>query len=226
MECRTIPEPKPRNGLDQRRGVGNFLHLRIRYFAEHLNQTSATSTDEVLFQQIRAGRHDLLESLYSQHRAAFLRYATQQLYAEEEDAADCFQEAVIVFYKNVASGKLSELTCSIRTYLFAVGKRMIYKRNQQRRRESPVDLETERNPADELDLSMYQRIEDDHRRAVLRAGIERLGETCQRILILFYYHRYPIESIQTTLELSSPGAVRVKKLRCLDQLKQLLSNPG
>ena len=93
-----------------------------------------TTTDEALFQQIRAGKHELFELLYSQHRAAFLRYAEQQLYANEEDAIDSFQDAVIVFYKNVTSGKLTELTCSIRTYLFAVGKRIVYKRNQQRRR--------------------------------------------------------------------------------------------
>ncbi len=206
--------------------VGFSLLLARTYSVLHLDTTTNTSADEALFQRIKAGQHDLLETLYTQHRAAFLKYATQQLYAEEEDAADCFQDAVIVFYKNVVSGKLIELTCSIRTYLFAVGKRIVYKRNQQRRRESPVDLETERNPSDELDLGIYERIEDDHRRTVLLTAISQLGDNCQQILKLFYYHRYPIESIQVALEYSSPGAVRVKKLRCLDQLKQLLKNPS
>lgn len=190
-----------------------------------MEKTTITSSDEVLFDRIKGGQHDLIEQLYRQHRDAFVRYASQQLYANEEDAADCFQDAVIVFYKNVVSGKLVDLTCSIRTYLFAVGKRMVYKRNQQRQREAPADLDTDRNPSDELDLSLYDRIDDEHRRAVLLSGMNRLGETCRRILTLFYYHRYPIESIQTTLELSSPGAVRVKKMRCLDQLKQLITKP-
>lgn len=182
------------------------------------------TADLRLLENIRSGRHELLDTLYQDHRDAFLRYAQQQLYANEEDAADCFQDAVIVFYKNVVSGKLTELSCSIRTYLFAVGKRMVYRKNQQRRRESPVDLETERNPADELDLSIFNRIEDDHRKQLLAGALGRLGDTCRQILTLFYYHRYPIESIQNKLELSSPGAVRVKKLRCLDQLKKFLSN--
>lgn len=188
-------------------------------------EKQADLTDDVrLLENIRAGRHELLDHLYRDHRDAFLRYAQQQLYANEEDAADCFQDAVIVFYKNVTSNKLTELTCSIRTYLFAVGKRMIYRKNQQRRRESPVDLETERNPADELDLDIFQRIDDDHRRQILAAAMSRLGDTCRNILTLFYYHRYPIESIQQSLSMSSPGAVRVKKMRCLDQLKQIFSN--
>ncbi|NJO87114.1 MAG: sigma-70 family RNA polymerase sigma factor [Lewinella sp.] len=56
--------------------------------------------------------------MYRQHRTAFVRYASQQLGSEEDDAADCFQEAVIVFYKNVSGGRLEALSCSIRTYLF------------------------------------------------------------------------------------------------------------
>ena len=187
-----------------------------------MDTTTVTTTDESLFEQIKAGRHELLDTLYSDHRSAFIRYATQQLYANEEDAADCFQDAVIVFYKNVVNGKLTELTCSIRTYLFAVGKRIVYKRNNQRRREAPADLETGRNVSDELDLSMYERIDNDHLRQSMLTAIGKLGETCQKILQLAFYHRYPIESIQTEMGFKTPGAVRIKKMRCLGELKKFI----
>ncbi|PHI20746.1 hypothetical protein CEQ90_06765 [Lewinellaceae bacterium SD302] len=190
-----------------------------------LEKQADLSADLQLLQNIRDGRHELLDTLYRDHRDAFLSYARQHLYANEEDAADCFQDAVIVFYKNAVSGKLTELTSTIRTYLFAIGKRMVYRKNQQRRREAPVDLDLERSPADEIDLSIFTRIDDDHRKQFLAAAMNRMGDTCRQILTLFYYHRYPIESIQTTLNLSSPGAVRVKKLRCLESLKKMLSKP-
>lgn len=188
-----------------------------------MKTTTDLTADLALLEAIRSGQHELLDTLYQDHRAAFLHYARQQLHANEEDAVDGFQDAVIVFYKNVVSGKLTDLSCSIRTYLFAVGKRIIYRKNQQRHRESPVDLDTRRNPADELDLSVFQHIESDHNKQLLASGMAKLGDTCRKILTLFYYHRYPIESVQTTLGLSSPGAVRVKKLRCLDQLKNILT---
>ncbi|MBC6995669.1 sigma-70 family RNA polymerase sigma factor [Neolewinella lacunae] len=182
--------------------------------------------DTALFDAIRSGRHELLDELYVRHRAAFLTYAQRQLFATEEDAADCFQDAVIAFYKNIVSGRLTELTCGIRTYLFAVGKRMVYRRNQQRHREMPTDpdagLGLGNDPSSELDLSLLNRFDQDHDRALLAHGIAKLGETCQQILTLFYYHHYPIESIQSTLNLSSPGATRIKKMRCLDQLKTIL----
>ena len=183
--------------------------------------------DTELFEAIRAGRHELLDELYVRHRAAFLTYAQRQLYATEEDAADCFQDAVIAFYKNVVSGRLETLTCGIRTYLFAIAKRMVYRKNEKRHREVTSDPAAGgglgNDPAHEVDLSLLNRFEDDHRKALLTAGLERLGDTCRQVLTLFYYHRYPIESIQDALGLSSPGATRIKKMRCLDKLKQLLN---
>lgn len=183
--------------------------------------------DEALFTGIREGNHQLLDQLYLQHREAFLTYAQRQLYATEADAADCFQDAIIAFYKNVVSGRLTEMTCSIRTYLFAIGKRLVYRRNQQRKREVPSDPDSGiglgNDPANELDMSLLNRFEDDHRKALLAGALTKLGGTCQQLLTLFYYHRYPIESIQNTLELSSPGATRIKKMRCLEQLKKILT---
>lgn len=190
-----------------------------------MKNSSVKLTDEQLLQQIQRGQHELLEVLYRQHRTAFVRYAAQQLHAEEDDAADCFQEAVIVFYKNVSGGHLQVLSCSIRTYLFAIGKRMIYKRNEQLRRERPTDLEADREALKGLDLGVYQRIDDEHRREVVTRALAQLGDPCRQILLLFYYHHYPIESIETALGFSSPGAVRVKKLRCLEQLKAILKHP-
>lgn len=185
-----------------------------------------TDSDQALFEELKLGKFERLDELYIQHRQAFISYATRQLYATEEDAADCFQDALIVFYKNIVGERLVVLSCSIRTYLFSIGKRMVYKSNKHRQRESPTDLVVEIiAAADELDMSVYQKIDQEHQSAVLLHAMRKLGEPCNQILSLFYYHNYPIESIQITLGLSSPGAVRVRKLRCLEQLKQLISTP-
>lgn len=186
-----------------------------------------STKDTELFEAIKEGRHELLDQLYREHRAAFLTYAQRQLYATEDDAADCFQDAVIAFYKNIVSGRLTELTCGIRTYLFAIGKRLVYRKNQQRHREVPSDPDAGiglgNDPANELDMSLLDRFENDHRKALLDGALNKIGGTCQELLTLFYYHYYPIESIQEALGFSSPGATRIKKMRCLGKLKELLT---
>lgn len=186
-----------------------------------------STNDAELFTAIKGGRHELLDQLYQDHRSAFLTYAQRQLYATEDDAADCFQDAVIAFYKNIVSGRLTELTCGIRTYLFAIGKRLVYRKNQQRHREVPSDPDAGiglgNDPSEELDMSLLNRFEDDHRKALLTTALGKMGDVCKELLTLFYYHHYPIESIQNNLNLSSPGATRIKKMRCLDKLKQILT---
>jgi len=186
-----------------------------------------STNDTVLFEAIKGGRHELLEQLYQDHRAAFLTYAQRQLYATEDDAADCFQGAVIAFYKNFVSGRLTDLPCGVRTSLFAIGKRLVYRQNQQRHREVPSDPDAGiglgNDPAGELDMSLLNRFEDDHRKAMLATALGKMGDFFKELLTLFYYRHYPIVSIQNNLKLSSPGATRIKKMRCLDKLKQILT---
>lgn len=183
--------------------------------------------DLELFEALKSGRHERLDDVYIRYRSAFLAFAQQDLYATEEDAADCFQESVIALYKNIVSGRMPELTSRLSTYLFGIGKRYVYRKNQKRHREVTTDPDAGigiGNQAGEgLDLSIFHRIEDEHQKAMLLAGFAQLGDTCREILTLFYYHNYPIESIQDSLSLSSPGATRIKKMRCLDKLKQILT---
>lgn len=182
----------------------------------------AQHEDTALFEAIRGGNHTLLDRLYLDHRAAFVTFACRQLFATEEDAADCFQDAVIAFYKNIVSGRLQELTCSIRTYLFSIGKRLVYRRNHQRQREQPTDHEAGVQPADELDWSLIDRFEHEHQRSVLLAAMNKLGEPCRKILTLYYYHHYPMNSVAESVGLPSAGATRIKKMRCLKELKKLV----
>ncbi|NJB86924.1 RNA polymerase sigma factor (sigma-70 family) [Lewinella marina] len=187
----------------------------------HRMQTQ--TEDNELFEAIKRGQYELIDQLYLHHRDAFVTYAQRQLSATEEDAVDCFQDSVIAFYKNVVSGRLTELRCTIRTYLFSIGKRLVYRRNHQRRREPPTDHESGSNPADELDWSLIDRFEEQHNRKLLQSAMDQLGSPCREILTLYYFHHYPIESITQSVGLPSPGATRIKKMRCLQSLKQLVN---
>lgn len=186
--------------------------------------------DLELFEALKAGQHQRLDEVYTRYRSAFLAYARRDLYATEEDAADCFQESVIALYKNIVSGRMPELSSRLSTYLFGIGKRYVYRKNQRRHRELTTDPDAGiglgNQAGEDLDMSIFHRIEDEHQKAVLAAGFARLDDTCREILTLFYYHNYPIDSIQDSLNLSSAGATRIKKMRCLDKLKQFLIPPS
>ncbi len=180
------------------------------------------SSDAELLDGLRGGDEKAVDRLYREYRDKFFQFAGSRYNCGEEDAADCFQDAVIVVYKNARAGKLDEMTASVQTYLFAVGKHLVLKKFRRTKREVVTDFEDRPEPTHGMDLTIYRQIDDDHRRETLARGLAGLGEKCQQILHLFFYERYSIESIQLRMGFSSPGAVRVKKHRCQEQLRLLL----
>lgn len=184
-------------------------------------KSTTLTTDQQLLEQVQAGQYEVLSEVYRRYRGEFVVWAGRVYSCSETDAADCFQDAVIVFYKNVRNGRLTELTSSLKTYLFAIGKRLVSGQRRRQKREMTTDYDEWPLPG-EVDISLYDRIEDDHRRTTVESALERLGDPCRTILRLFYYHQYPIESIQSSLGMASPGAVRIKKMRCLEKLRSLI----
>ena len=154
------------------KAVSQSVHLAHQQSPRNVKILDKPTDDAALFAAIKAGRHELLDELYTAHRAAFIVYAQRQLHATEEDAVDCFQDAVIAFYKNVQSGRMTELTCAMRTYLFGIGKRLVYRRNQKRMREVPTDpaegIGLGNDPTSDRDLSLLNRFDDDHRKGAPR----------------------------------------------------------
>ncbi len=66
-----------------------------------------------------------LKALYHEYREAFLGFG--QRYQLDKDAlVDIYQEAFLALRKRGISGKLNEVNSSMKTYLFGIGKFMIY----------------------------------------------------------------------------------------------------
>lgn len=56
------------------------------------------------------------------------------------------------------------------------------------------------------------------------AIVEQLGETCRKILVMFYYENLPIKEILEQLDYENEQVVRNKKYKCLKQLEQMISD--
>ena len=83
-------------------------------------------TDKEIVEGIRNDENGALEFLYKEnfHAIAYFIYNNN---GNEQDAKDICQEAVILFYEKI-KGNALELNCSIKTYLYAVCRRLWLKR--------------------------------------------------------------------------------------------------
>lgn len=174
-----------------------------------------------LIKDIQAGGHKKLQELYQQYRTPFLRWAMRRYRCTEHLADDVFQEAMIALYENIRKGKLTKLSSSVKTYIFAVGKNLLLGRLKSKHHQT---LTTDEFPLHEQDTAIgpLEKLKLNDRAEALAEALDQLGEPCSTLLRLFYYHRYSMEAIARELNYSSDNVAKVQKVRCLNRLREIV----
>ena len=91
----------------------NFPKWVTNEIAQHQTMNDQTTLDKV-----RKGDEDIIKELYREHREQFLKWVQFQYNLDSDSAADIFQWSIVIFYENIASGKLTTLTSSVKTYFY------------------------------------------------------------------------------------------------------------
>jgi RNA polymerase sigma factor (sigma-70 family) len=176
---------------------------------------------ENLITLLQKGDQRALEHVYELYRKPFLEFARKYL-KDTELIEDTYQDAVLALYENALKGKFKEMNSSIKTYLFAIGKYMIFKHlrksNQQISLtvELPEDLEWESYD----DESMQEQV------ILLEKYLEKLGEKCRQIIELSYYQQKSPEEITEFLQYPNKETLKSQKSRCLQHLKKMFQVHG
>ena len=173
--------------------------------------------DALLFQSILKGQEEGLVELYRLHRTEFIKWAWQQFKLDEHDAADVFQDTIISLRSNIVKGKLTELSSTLKTYLFGIGKNIALGRLRQNGKwyKNPELMEVQEEKS-----SITTKIEESDRTNIVSGLLENIGEPCLSILRLYYYQNYSMEAIANTLDYKNENVVKSQKLRCLKKLKE------
>lgn len=173
--------------------------------------------EKKLLIEIQAGKQKAIETVYNRYKAEFIIYALRfSIY--EEDALDIYQDSIIILYENIVSGKLSTLTSSLKTYLFAIGKYKIY---------NTLKLKINTTDYLEYEFLLGEETQDDftlqeENIEKIQIAYQELGEKCQQVLKLFYFENRDIEEIKNKLNYASKDVVKSQKSRCIKHLKTIL----
>jgi len=135
-----------------------------------------------------------------------------------DDAKDIFQEAMIVLYEKVRSGSF-ELNCQVKTYIYAVCKRLWLKKLQQSSRFgiSTEGLETEILVDDEIEDHSKRNAEFE----IMEKAIDNLGEPCKSLLEAYYLKKKSMQEIAATFGYTNPENAKNQKYKCLLRLKKI-----
>jgi RNA polymerase sigma factor (sigma-70 family) len=168
-------------------------------------------------------REQAIRQLYEEH-AEITRSFIKGKGGTEQDADDIFQETILSFIDVVQKGKFRQES-GIRTFLISISKHLWY--NEIRRRQRAGNRETlYESDRDTEEDGISEVIQDREMKQQLNLLLHELGESCRKILELFYFENLSMKEIVSQMHYENEQVVRNKKYKCLQQLTdKMKQNP-
>lgn len=173
---------------------------------------------DILIERLKAGDKTALAEVYKLYREPFLQFA-KRYHQGEELLQDIYQDVSIALFDRAVNGKLELERSSIKTYLFSMGKFMLFTRLK---REQPnLELKEDQEWTQGLyeDAKLFIE-EPDPKVSFLGKSLANLGEKCRQILEYYYYENKSMKEIQQLMDYNHPDVVKSHKSRCMKSLKE------
>lgn len=180
--------------------------------------------EEELLLRIREGNRVFLNGLFQEYWPAFLAFLTKSFGMDEEEVREIYVRAFTTFYYNIKDGKLSApLQSRLKTYLFGIAKNYVLKQfgSVYRERmthtdemESVVQLFQQPDIVDYYEYRWQQQL--------VQRLLDQIGDPCRKLLILSFVQDFADEAIMEELDIPSTVAVRQRRFRCLEKLRNMV----
>ena len=178
---------------------------------------STLEEDLILLEGIAAEDRNSVEQLYRQH---YIMIQTMVLAnaGTKDDAADLFQETVIVLYEKIKNGSF-ELNCLLKTFLYSIARRLWLKKLQQQQRfiSQPDNLEETVPVEDEIENHL--KLQNDF--FIMESAMNKVGEPCKSLLQAYYLQKKHMNVIAQEFGYTNADNAKTQKYKCLVRLKKL-----
>lgn len=176
--------------------------------------------DAKILEQIHKGDDEALVTLYKKNRKMIVSFILKNS-GTKDDAEDLLQEAVIVLWEKIRTGKF-EYNAQLSTFIFAVVKRLWLRKLTRSKREIRNDFAENDFPDNEN--SQVDNMIVEERSAVIAAALEKLGDPCKTLLLLFYWEENSMEEIAKKMRFANADTVKAKKYQCKKSLEKILTD--
>lgn len=178
-----------------------------------------TSKEINIIEAIKNGDHrGLLSELYDTVLPKVRSYVTKNS-GDVEEANDMFQDAVMVFYKQV---KLNELNIkqSIEAYIFTVAKNLWI---NKAKRDARIQFTDEVKEDKGITFNSLHHLISDEREEAIKNVLGQLGERCAQLLNYIFYQDYSLVEVTEAMGFSSAEVTHTNHYRCKKKLMALVS---
>lgn len=137
----------------------------------------------------------------------------------EHDARDVFQDAVMVVY-NRAKQPGFQLTSQFSTFLYSIAWNLWRSRRKKKSTSEVMIPEDAQSIADEMPAFDHLKLE---RQSLFDKAFARLGEDCQKLLLLFF-KKTPMAEIAMEMGFGSESYAGRRKHICKERLVELVKS--
>lgn len=170
-----------------------------------------------------------LNRFIGNNRDDIIRYLSVHFctYLRKEDFEDIYQESCVDLFMNIKNGKLTELTCSLKSYLLKICinktnkmlDRHVLVEGKPRYEKMAQSHDPEQPGIDEAKIALIiGTTEDDCDKeecfSAIRQAVASIGEACKRILIGIYYDNFSHQDLADEMGYASARVVTTKANRC------------
>ena len=173
--------------------------------------------EKVLLQGLANEDRNSIEKIYREHYSMVQSMVINNN-GSADDAADIFQESMIVLLEKARSGNF-ELNCQIKTYVYSVCRRIWLKRLQQYNRFTNEVESMVGTVSVEEDVEEYEKRDQEF--AMMEKAIGSLGEPCKSLIEAFYIQKRNMQDIATQFGYTNADNAKNQKYKCLMRLKKL-----
>ncbi|MFT4759705.1 MAG: RNA polymerase sigma factor (sigma-70 family) [Paraglaciecola sp.] len=171
-------------------------------------------SDKLLWNQLRAGKHDALEAIYRIHFSYLFNYG-RKLIADENSVEDGIQDLFVELWNK--RDRLGS-TDSIRPYLTVALRRKLIRTQNKSRKTDLVELDDTNFEVEiSIDAILINKEIDAEQKNKLAKGFKELSNRQREVLYLKYYAEMDYEGISESLNLNYQSARNLVS-RALKQL--------
>jgi RNA polymerase sigma factor (sigma-70 family) len=185
-----------------------------------VNKKQYKPTDQEIIIGILNNSSSTLEHIYIVYFPMVLKLIINNN-GNEEEAKDIFQEGVLVLHDKIKSGDF-ELSSKLKTFIYAVCRRLWLKRLSQKSRFSGDIKDYEEYFSVEQDVANFE--EKDEQFLMMTVALSSLGEPCKTIIEDFYLRNSSMQDISEKFGYTNADNAKTQKYKCLQRLKKIFFN--
>jgi RNA polymerase sigma-70 factor (ECF subfamily) len=122
-------------------------------------------------------------------------------------------------YDNIHAGKLDTLQSSLKTYLFGIGKNLVWQQYRNSHREQAIGAEFYLQNYLQQDIDAENSTEVNL--AIVSRSFDQLGEPCHELLDQYYFKRKSMEEICSKMGYKNPETAKNQKYKCMERLRKM-----